>query len=75
MTRIRVGLVITMILGVIYAAAGLLSSLTDFGVGIAVVCVAMVLHGLCTYIAEADTERMQKLRDEVWARRDQEDWS
>lgn len=73
MTRIRVGLIVTMILGTMYAAAGLLSSLTDFGVGIAVVATAIVLHGLVTYIAESESQRMQRFRDQVWARRDQED--
>ena len=75
MTRIRVGAVITMILGTIYAAAGLLSSLTDFGVGIAVVAAAIVVHGAATYVDERDTRRMQAFRDRVWARRDREDWT
>lgn len=74
MMRIRVGLIMTMILGVIYAAAGLMSSLTDFGIGIAVVCAAIILHGLVHYIETRDTARMQQFRDAVWARRDQEDW-
>lgn len=73
MTRIRIGLIITMILGSMYAAAGLMSTLTDFGVGVAVVAAAMVGYGLTTYIAERDTEQMQAFRDKVWARRDYED--
>ena len=74
MTAIRIGLMITMLLGLIYAFSGLLTSLTDFGIGMAVLSVAAVLYGLCTYIAEADTQRAQRFRDEVWARRDREDW-
>lgn len=74
MTRIRIGLIITGIFGVIYAAAGLLSSLTDFGIGVAVVCVATILHGLVTYVDESETTRMQQFRDTVWYRRDREDW-
>lgn len=74
MTRIRVGAVITMILGLIYAAAGLLSSLTDFGVGIAVVAAAIVVHGAATYVDERDTRRMQEFRDRVWSRRDRGEW-
>lgn len=74
MTRIRVGAVITMILGLIYAAAGLLSSLTDFGVGIAVVAAAIIVHGAATYVDERDTRRMQEFRDRVWSRRDRGEW-
>lgn len=74
MTRIRVGAVITMILGLIYAAAGMLSSLTDFGIGIAVVAAAVIVHGLATFVDERDSQRMQQFRDQVWARRDGEDW-
>ena len=73
MIRLRVGLVVTMILGTIYAAAGLLSSLTDFGVGVALVATAIVLHGLVTHIEESESERMQRFRDQVWARREEED--
>lgn len=72
MTGIRVGLICTMILGVIYAAAGLLSSLTDFGVGVAVVAVAIIAHGLVHYLDTHESVRMQDYRDRVWARRDQQ---
>lgn len=74
MIRLRVGLVVTMILGTIYAAAGLLSSLTDFGVGVAVVATAIVLHGLITHIEESESARMQRFRDQVWARREEDEW-
>lgn len=70
MTRIKVGLIITMILGTIYAAAGLLSSLTDMGVGVAVVATAIVLHGLITHLEYSESQRMQRYRDAVWARRE-----
>ena len=72
MPRIRVGLILTMIFGVIYAAAGLLSSLTDFGIGVAVVATAIVLHGLVHFIETHESARMQQFRDDVWARREQE---
>ena len=75
MIRLRVGLVVTMILGTIYAAAGLLSSLTEFGVGVAVVATAIVLHGLVTHIEESESERMQRFRDQVWARREGDEWT
>jgi hypothetical protein len=70
MLRIRIGLTITMILGSIYAAAGLMTSLRDFGIGVAVVGTAWLLQGLITYLNENDAQVMQRYRDDVWARRD-----
>ncbi len=70
MLRIRIGLTITMILGSIYAAAGLMTSLTDFGIGVAVVGTAWLLQGLITYLNDNDAAVMQRYRDDVWARRD-----
>jgi hypothetical protein len=71
-TGLRIGLIIVGILGVMYAAAGLMSSLTDFGVGAAVVAAAVVLHGLVVHIEESESKRMQRFRDDVWARREEE---
>ena len=70
MLRIRIGLTITMILGSIYAAAGLITSLRDFGIGVAVVATAWLLQGLITYLDDNDAAVMQRYRDDVWARRD-----
>ena len=70
MLRIRIGLTITMILGSIYAAAGLMTSLRDFGIGVAVVATAWLLQGLITYLDDNDAAVMQRYRDDVWARRD-----
>lgn len=70
MLRIRIGLTLTMILGSIYAAAGLMTSLRDFGIGVAVVATAWLLQGLITYLHEHDAAAMQEYRDDVWARRD-----
>ena len=70
MLRIRIGLTLTMILGSIYAAAGLMTSLTDFGIGVAVVATAWLLQGLITYLDDNDAAVMQRYRDDVWARRD-----
>lgn len=50
MTRIRIGLVITMLLGSMYAAVGLLDSLFQFGIGLAVAATAFVGYGLCDYL-------------------------
>jgi len=70
MLRIRIGLTITMILGAIFAAAGLMTSLRDFGIGVAVVATAWLLQGLITYLNDHDAAVMQKYRDDVWARRE-----
>ena len=70
MLRIRIGLTLTMILGSIYAAAGLMTSLRDFGIGVAVFATAWLLQGLITYLHENDAQVMQRYRDDVWARRD-----
>jgi hypothetical protein len=67
MTRIRIGLFLTMILGTVYAAAGLFSSLRDFGIGVAVVAVAACGQGLVTYIHD---QQIVQQRVQVWARRD-----
>ena len=70
MLRIRIGLTITMIMGSIYAASGLMTSLLDFGIGVAVVATAWLLQGLITYLDDNDAAVMQRYRDDVWARRD-----
>ena len=70
MLRIRIGLTLTMILGSIYAAAGLMTSLRDFGIGVAVVATAWLLQGLITFLDDYDAAVMQRYRDDVWARRD-----
>ena len=70
MLRIRIGLTITMILGAIFAAAGLMTSLRDFGIGVAVVATAWLLQGLITYLNDHDAAVMQKYREDVWARRE-----
>ena len=70
MLRIRIGLTLTMILGSIYAASGLMTSLRDFGIGVAVVATAWLLQGLITYLDDNDAAVMQRYRDDVWARRD-----
>lgn len=64
MNRIRIGLFITMILGAIYAFSGLLTSLRDFGIGLAVVSVAVILHGLITYLYEHDDDFMRRYKRE-----------
>lgn len=67
MTGIRVGLFITMLLAAIYAAAGLLTSLRDFGIGVAIVAACAICQGALTYIHDHE---IAAERDRVWARRD-----
>lgn len=72
MLRIRILLALVVIGGSIYAAAGLLTSLRDFGIGTAIVALAVCMQGLITYLDEHDAPIMQRYRDDVWARRDGE---
>ena len=50
MNRIRIGAFLTVILGGIFAAAGLMNNLRDFGIGVAVAGVAGLVYGLVDYI-------------------------
>jgi len=64
MTRIRIGLALTMILGAIYAFSGLLTSVRDFAVGLIVVSVAAILHGLIIYLHDHDAPIMARYRED-----------
>lgn len=68
MIRVRIGLFITMIVGAIYAAAGLFTSLREFGIGVIVVTTAVIVQGFITYAHDSE---IVAERDRVWARRDQ----
>ena len=72
MLRIRIVLALVVIGASIYAAAGLMTSLRDFGIGTAIAALAICLQGLVTYIEDHDAPVLQKYREDVWARR--EDW-
>jgi hypothetical protein len=50
MTRLRVGLILTMLIAAMFAAASLFDSLTNFGIGVAVASVAAVAYGLCDWV-------------------------
>ncbi len=61
-----------MLLGTIYAAFGLLISLTDFGIGLAVAATAMVAYELTVFIETSGQDkkwRARAEREQVWARR------
>ena len=70
MMRIRIGLVVTFIIGCFYAAFGVFESLAKFGVGVIVACVAVIAHGYMDYRQSDHDERISRQRDQVWARRD-----
>ncbi len=67
MLRIRIVLALIVIASSMYAAAGLLTSLKDFGIGTAIAALAVCMQGLLGYIADYD---LRYQRDKVWARRD-----
>ena len=73
MSRLRAGFIITILLGSMYAAAGLLVSLTDFGVGVAVAAFGVLGWGWVDYSYRRD-ENLRVLREQVWSRRDGGDW-
>lgn len=77
LNRIRFGLAATMLLGSVYAGFGLLISLRDFGIGIAVASAAFLLHGLVDFIDSAGQDKDFRMREErniVWARRFEQGW-
>jgi len=70
MNRIRIGAAITIMLGAIYASAGLLDSLTEFGIGLAVATLGVIVYGLCDFIEDHHMHTMSQGREAVWARRE-----
>jgi hypothetical protein len=65
--RIRVGLQMTVIIGLLYAAFGLFESLTKFAVGLIVASLAVIAYGLLDTV---EAERLTRGREKVWQRRD-----
>jgi hypothetical protein len=72
MTRLRVGLSVTVLIGAMYAACGLFNSLTDFGIGLVVASLGVIGYGLVDFIEAHEDEQTARGRDAVWARRDGE---
>lgn len=70
MNRIRIGMALSIVIGSIYAAAGLLDSLTDFGIGLAISCLGVIGYGLCDFIEDRHMHTMEQGREAVWARRE-----
>lgn len=72
MTAIRIACIIVGLFAVMYAAAGLLESLTHFGVGAAIAATALLIYGATDYIESHRREQLARYRAEVWHRRDLE---
>lgn len=70
MNRLRIGFSLTIMLGAIWAAAGLFDSLTQFGVGVAVAMIGVIGYGAVDYTDYQRAERLRQYRAEVWHRRD-----
>ena len=68
--RIRVGLQLTAIIGLFYAAFGLFESLTKFGLGLIVACLAVIAYGLLDTLESESDRRLSEGREKVWQRRD-----
>lgn len=64
--RLRIGLQLTFIIGLLYASFGLFESLTKFAVGLTIACLAVIGYGLLDRI---ESDRAQG-REQVWQRRD-----
>ena len=70
--RIRIGLALTFLAGVIYGFSGLMSSVAEFLTGMGVAMAALLGYGLLDFIESRRDERLHRTRAEVWARRDEE---
>lgn len=65
MNRIRFALTATILLGSTYAAFGLIISLRDFGIGIAVAAAAMIGHGLLDFLQDHHHEHNQRRQEAI----------
>ena len=68
--RLRIGLQLTVIIGLLYAAFGLFESLTKFAVGLIVACLAVIAYGLLDTVEAETDRRLSQGRESVWQRRD-----
>jgi hypothetical protein len=72
MSRIRIGFGLTIIMGAIWASAGLFESLQSFATGVIVSMVGLLGFGACDYIEYRRDEDLALGRDNVWDRRVQQ---
>jgi hypothetical protein len=74
MNRLQVGFAVTVFIGIIWAATGLLtlsleSGWSDFLTGLAIICVGVIGVELMHQLI-ADRDRLRAGRDQVWRRRE-----
>ena len=74
MNRLQVGFAITVFIGIIWAATGLLtltleSGWTDFLTGLVIICVGVMGVELMHQL-QSDRKRMRAGREQVWRRRE-----
>jgi hypothetical protein len=72
MNRIRIGLVLTFIIGCLYSTFGLFESLGKFALGIIIAALSVIAYGLVDYVEARHNEQLFVEREKVWARRDGE---
>jgi hypothetical protein len=72
MNRIRIGLVLTFIIGCLYATFGLFESLGKFSLGLIVACLAVIAYGLVDHLESEHNNQIFVERQRVWARRDRD---
>ena len=70
MNRLRIGFALTIVIGSIYAAAGLFDSLLDLSAGVVVAMCGVIGLGCIDYLDARRDERIYRERVAVWARRD-----
>lgn len=70
MNRLRFGFALTIIVGAMFAAAGLFTSLTDVAAGVVVACCGVIGWGAVDYVEARRDHRIYEQRVAVWARRD-----
>jgi hypothetical protein len=68
--RIRIGLLLTAIIGLFYAAFGVFESLTKFALGLIVSCLAVIAYGLLDTLESQSDRRLSQGREKVWQHRD-----
>lgn len=73
MNRLRIGFLLTAIIGALYSSAGIFDSLTQFGIGMAVAGAAILGYGCLDYIEDRHDAQIYQTRQSVWARRCLED--
>jgi hypothetical protein len=68
--RIRVGLFISAIIGLLYSAFGVFESTGKFAAGLIVCSLAVIGVGLVDHLESAINIRLLRQREAVWARRE-----